>query len=356
MKRSGSRASWTAAAAAIAVLVAATTGTAAAAAEQPPAVGTSLEFRCNLPGTGDFTQRYRIDRVSGNDIAVSVTDNRGSHSYSKAYYLGGTTLFNESKNNGVEASMSGDLDDFDGLARLQTGWRQTGWVDERRDDNQPDLRWHYTVTVSGRERIFNEALGESEVVVIEEERWANLYSSQMYSQVSPDLGFPVFWQYTDSNGVELRCELAALSRPETPAVANRPAPSPAAKPTAKTTAPAATPGKPTLPQKLAVLDDLLERGLITKTEHQAKAAELQDAQQTNADRIFASLEALNRSFRQKRITAEDFIRRRTQILAKVNARDMPKDEALQLAKNLVEDRLISQVEYTRKRIELTEAN
>lgn len=354
MKRSGVRMAWAITATALASLATVASNTAIAAAGQPPAVGTSLEFRCNLPGSGDFTQRYRIDRVSGSDIAVSVTDNRGSHSYSKAYYLGGTTLFSESENNGVEASMSGDLDDFSALSKLQTGWRQTGWIDERRDDSRPDLRWHYTVTVSGRERIFNEALGESEVVVVEEDRWANLYSSQMYSQVSPDLGFPVFWQYTDSNGVELRCELAALSRPDAPAVAARPASKPAAN--AAAIGAAATAGKSTLPQKLAVLDDLLERGLITKTEHQTKAAELQDAQQTNADRIFASLEALNRSFRQKRITAEVFIRRRTRILARVNARDMPKDEALQLAKNLVDERLISQVEYTRKRIELTEAN
>lgn len=342
--------------AALFALPLAVSGMAVAAPGQPPAAGTNLEFRCNMPGTGDFVQRYRIDRVSGNRIAVTVTDHRGTHSYSKAYFLGGTTLFSESLNDGVEATMSGDLDEFDALSRLQTGWRQTGWIDERRDDNRPDLRWHYTVTVTGREQIFNEAIGESEVVVVEEERWANLYSSSMYSHVSPELGFPVFWQYSDSNNVELRCELAAFSRPNAPSVAARPAQRPAATP-APAPSPATTRAtKPTLTQKLAVLDDLLERGLITKTEHQTKAAELQDKQETNADRIFASLAALNRSFRQKRISAEDFIRRRTQILARVNARDMAKKDALELAKNLVDERLISQVEYTRKRIELTEAN
>lgn len=330
--------------------------TAAATAAQPPARGTSLEFRCNLPGTGAFVQQYRIDQVNGSNITVSVTDHRGNHSYSKPFYLGGTTLFRESRNDGVDANMSGDLDDFDGLANLQTGWRQTGWVTERRDNNQPDLRWHYTVTVSGRERIFNEALGESDVVVIEEERWADLYSSRMYSHVSSDLGFPVFWQYSDSNGVELRCELAALSQPKAPATASRPGgQTDTARPPRRSTQAAAI-SAPTLSQKLAVLDDLLDRGLITKTEHQTKAAELQDLEQTNADRIFASLEALNRSFRQKRISAEDFIRRRTQVLAKVNARNMTKSEALALAKSLVDERLISQVEYTRKRIELTETN
>ena len=335
-----------------ALTVGATNG--ASAAAQTPAPGSSFEFRCNLPGTGDFVQRYTVNQVRGKDITVSVTDHRGTHSYTKAHFLSGTTLFTDSQNDGVSANMSGDLDEFDALARLETGWRGSGWITERRDDNKPDLRWHYSVVVSGRETIFNEATGESEVVVVEEERWANLYSSKMYSQIAPDLGFSLFWQYTDSNGVQLRCELAALSRPEAPTLAARPqtatqAPA-ASAPSARSTRP------PSPKQKLAVLDDLLARGLITRSEREAKAKELEEAKDTQADRIFASMAALNRSFRQKRISAEEFIRRRTQILARVNATNMAKKDALELAKNLVDERLISQVEYTRKRIELSEAN
>tara|TARA_R110002167_G_scaffold218886_1_gene423515 strand:+ start:312 stop:1328 length:1017 start_codon:yes stop_codon:yes gene_type:complete len=331
----------------------------ASAQVRSPAPGSSFEFRCNLPGTGDFVQRYTVDSVSGGIVTVSVTDHRGTHSYSKATYLNGTTMFTESRNAGVNASMSGDLEDFGPLARLEAGWRETGWINERRDDNQPDLRWHYTVTVSGKETIFNEAIGESEVVVIEEDRWANLYSSKMYSQIAPNIGFPVFWQYTDSNGVSLRCELAALTQPGSAAPVAARASAPAQ---ARTSSPPAQPsvrpvtGPPTPQQKLAVLDDLLKRGLITKSEYQGKLTSLNSAKESHGDRVFASMQALNRSFRQKRISAQDFIQRRTKILARVNARDMEKSAALELAKNLVDERLISQVEYTRKRIELTEAN
>ena len=90
----------------------------ASAQVRSPAPGSSFEFRCNLPGTGDFVQRYTVDSVSGGIVTVSVTDHRGTHSYSKATYLNGTTMFTESRNAGVNASMSGDLEDFGPLARL----------------------------------------------------------------------------------------------------------------------------------------------------------------------------------------------------------------------------------------------
>lgn len=310
-----------------------------------------------MPQVGDFVQRYTVRQLSGKIVRVEVSDHRGSHSYTKPFYLGGTTLIHKSTNDGVEADMSGDLDEFDALANANVGWRASGWVTERRDDNRPDLRWHYTVTVSGREQIFNEAVGESDVIVIEEDRWADLYSSKMYSQVSPKLGFPVFWQYSDSNRTELRCELSSLKSPNAPAVASRATGAgAAASVAAAAAAPSARSAPPTVKDKLAVLDDLFARGLITRSEHETKTAELNTARETQADRILASMEALNRSFRQKRIPATEFIRRRTQILARVNARDMAREDALKLAKSLVDERLISQVEYTRKRIELTESN
>ena len=43
----------------------------ASAQVRSPAPGSSFEFRCNLPGTGDFVQRYTVDSVSGGIVTVS---------------------------------------------------------------------------------------------------------------------------------------------------------------------------------------------------------------------------------------------------------------------------------------------
>ena len=57
-----------------------------------PAEGSVLEYRCNMLQVGDFVQRYTVRQLSGKIVRVEVSDHRGSHSYTKPFYLGGTTL------------------------------------------------------------------------------------------------------------------------------------------------------------------------------------------------------------------------------------------------------------------------
>ena len=60
-------------------------------------------------------------------------------------------------------------------------------------------------------------------------------------------------------------------------------------------------------------------------------------------------------FRQRKITPEQFVAMRARILAKVNPETMPGREGLTLLNQLMERKLISRIEFNRKRQELLSA-
>lgn len=367
--------------------------TAAGAAITPPADGSRYTYRCEFASGLSFSQQYTVKGQSGDAVKVEVSDNRGSHSYEKPFYLAGTTMVKKAVKGSQRSLMRGDLDDFEGLAQLNVGWRETGWIDEVRPGTIGTLNWHYTVSVPGKEFVYNAVVGDVEVFIIEEERWVGTYSSTLYTHYYPRIQFPTYWQFKDSNLVDMECTLTAFDgggaqkRPQrtqplvqaTPrapeykpattqvaAVQTQPvvvrqqpvqqAPQPQIQqPVSRQQTAVQTP-QPTARTEPAgkqqILARLHQKGLITDQEYQQKLAAI--GKPSTENEIGPALAALNKQFRSREISAEKFIQERTRLIARINGRTMAPETALRVAKSLADEKLISQIEYTRKRQEILE--
>lgn len=419
----------------------------------PPPVGAKYTFGCSSSVNANYEEVYSIMASNGATVRVEVDDGIDRNWYEKPLYLLPTTMATKQNIRGQESSMFSIPSEFEQLKSLSVGGKYSGYVTERRPKER--LEWDYTVSVLGRETVYNRAFGDLKVVTVNESRWVNVFSSNLEVQYAPDLGFPLSWKYTDSNGAEVECELsfaegvtgavasagagaapaatqiAMVSSPgrmraiananireqpsrESPRVgrlgsdarvsvagyvdvkgerwyampldngttgyifggllkdANAPtAAAPKAPAAAKPKAPAAQVAAPaaasqpkpaTTTQTAAVpraaapgdnasrlekLDELRRLNLISEAEYKQKRQALLGAPQSVG--IAEQLRQTNSLFRQGKINPEEFVQARAGILAKINAEDMDAKEGLVLLNDLINERLISEAEYSRKR-------
>ena len=100
-------------------------------------------------------------------------------------------------------------------------------------------------------------------------------------------------------------------------------------------------------ERLARIEDLYKSGLLTAQEYEAKKSEL--AAERAVGGIAAELTEVNRKFRRNQLTPEAFVKARADVLARINPDDMDPKQGLVLLNQLLEQKLISQTEYGRKR-------
>ncbi len=115
-----------------------------------------------------------------------------------------------------------------------------------------------------------------------------------------------------------------------------------AAPTPRAAAPAVSKS-----ERLARIEDLYKSGLLTASEYEAKKSEL--AAERAVGSIAAELTDVNRKFRRNELTPEAFVQARASVLARINPDDMDPKQGLILLNQLLEQKLISQTEYGRKR-------
>ncbi len=429
----------------------------------PPPVGAKYTFDCSSSVNANYEEVYSVVASDGRTLRIEVDDGIDRNWYEKPLYLLNTTVATKQSIRGQESIMFDVPDEFEQLGTLSIGGKYSGYVTERRPKER--LEWDYTVSVLGRETVYNRAFGDLKVISISESRWVNVFSSDLDVQYAPDLAFPLSWKYTDSNGAEVECELAAAegvtaaavaassgaaaaagaqlamvasparmravsnanirerptrqaprvgrlgsdarvsvsgyvdvagerwyampldngktgyifggllteaslataapAQPQRPAQAQRPAaaaaPAAAAPVTAAPKAPAATQTvavpRPTVggdkTSRLEKLDELRRLNLISEAEYQQKRQALLGA--PGSLDIAAELRQTNTLFRQGKINPEEFVQTRAGILAKINADDMDAKDGLVLLNDLINERLISEAEYSRKRAIMLDA-
>lgn len=112
-------------------------------------------------------------------------------------------------------------------------------------------------------------------------------------------------------------------------------------------APRATAPAVSKSERLARIEDLYKSGLMTAQEYEAKKAEL--AAERAVGGIAAELTEVNTKFRRNELTPEAFVKARAKVLERINPNDMDPKKGLILLNQLLEQKLISQTEYGRKR-------
>jgi len=348
----------------------------------PPEVGSQYSFDCNILGGPSYQETYSVISIDGDVMRVEVDTGTSRNWYEKPYYLTGTTLVQRESVGGALVTMRNPGREFAGLKELNVGSSFSSYVEERRDASGERLNWKYTVSLTGRELAYFRDIGDLEVIAFTESRWVSLYSSSMLSHYSPRLRFPVYWNYQDSNGAVVECRLASVSglggqaepeivaRVEEPVVAappvveppkvEEPAPRVETQKPKETVvaraepepAPAATGSGASLrpSERLSRLEELRSLGLISEEEYKLKRSELvSDEPKPSSASIEDRLRDANRRFRQNQLSPEEFIALRAEILRRISPSEMDPKRALVLLQDLIKKRLISQIEYNRKR-------
>jgi len=346
------------------VLCAAEAGAQANVELRPPPVGARYAFSCVDAGGRVYQEEYRVQKASNDEVAVAVTAGTQQNSYEKPLFAMGTTLAKKERIDGQDRSMTGIPSSFAELRKLVPGAAFRSYITERRGGAAP-ISWSYNITVMGRELAYHRDFGDLAVVLVSEDRFANLYASSLQSHIAPALGFPVYWRYRDSNRVEVECRLASASGVGTPvaaapppqqAASAPPPPAPAPPPPAAgrparqqaAAAPAAAAGQEASPQqRIDQLKDLLRRKLITQDEYELKEQQILGTAPGGG--IAAELEGANRQFRDRKISQEEFVQRRAAALAKITPSEMAPRDGLILLNQLLEAGLISASEHKSKR-------
>lgn len=430
----------------------------ASAQMTPPPVGAKYTFECSSSVNANYEEVYSILASDGTTLRVEVDDGVERNWYEKPLYLLNTTIASRQNIRGQESSMFDIPGEFRELQSLVIGGKYSGYLTERRPKER--LEWNYTVSVLGRESVYNRAFGDLKVITLSEARWVNVFSSNLDVQYAPALSFPLGWEYKDSNGAEVICELAAAEglsatpvaaaqgtaapaettqiavipgpkrmrsvananireepsrkaerigrlgngtrisvaghvdvsgerwyalpldngttgfvfagalkdakasstqAPSTQTAAAAPAQKAAAKakPAPKPAAQTAAVAKPQAPvagdtnARLKKLDELRSLKLISEAEYQSKRQALLGAGKSPG--IAAELRKTNTLFRQGKMNPEEFVQARAGILAKINAQDMDAKQGLVLLNDLINERLISEAEYSRKRAIMLDA-
>jgi len=378
---------------------------------QPPPAGSVYSFACTDQDGKSYNEEYKIAKSGGDNIRVEVQTGGRRNSYEKPVYAMGTTIVERETVDGQERTMSG-IGSFSALRKLAPGTNVSTYVTERRGSNTR-IPWNYTVSVQGREVVYNREFGDLGVIVINEDRWAELYSSSMQSQFAPQINFPIYWRYKDSNNAAIECKLAtatgitpatataivaaapppaaaapakaaptpppprpavaapaaapspppspyastppaaAPARPATSIAAAPPPPPPAPAPAAR---PASAPATAPAPSasgdaaKQARLNQLQD--LLRQgviTREEFARKEREILTESPAGNIAQELAEANRLFRDRRVTQEEFVQRRARALAKITPGEMQPKDALILLNQLLEAQLISPTEHRAKR-------
>ncbi|MCC6471958.1 MAG: SHOCT domain-containing protein [Alphaproteobacteria bacterium] len=338
---------------------------------RPPPLGARYAFACVDASGRVYQEEYRVTKSSNDEVAVDVLTGSQQNSYEKPVFAMGTTIAKRERIDGQDRSMSSIPSSFADLRKLVPGAAFRSYITERRTGASP-ISWSYNITVMGREIAYHRDFGDLAVVLVSEDRFANLYASSLQSHIAPALGFPVYWRYRDSNRVEVECRLASASGVGTPVAAAPPAAQAApvqqvaaAPPAPQPAAPAARPARPASaapaasrpaapagadpsPQaRIDQLKDLLRRKLITQDEYDLKEQQILGTAPGGG--IAVELESANRLFRDKKITQQEFVQRRAQALAKITPSEMPPRDGLILLNQLLESGLISATEHKAKR-------
>lgn len=371
---------------------------------EPPLVGAQYSFTCTSGDGKSYNEDYKIVASEKDTIKVEVQTAGQRNTYEKPIHAIPTTIIDKETIGGNERNMSG-TGAMSALRPLAAGTNITTYVTERRGSSTR-ISWNYRVSVLGREVVYNRDFGDLGVVIVNEDRWAELYSSSMQTQYAPQLRFPISWKYKDSNSSVLECKLASATgtgaapavaaavppQPPPPVAAPAPPPRPGARPAAQTAAnarpapppvapapaptptPVASPAPPVVaalpPQpaprpapatapaasatsdatkqaRLAQLQELLKQNVISREEYAQKEREIQSESPTS--NIAAELAEANRLFRDKRVTQDEFVQRRARALAKITPGEMQPKDALVLLNQLLEAQLISPSEHRTKR-------
>ncbi len=170
-----------------------------------PQVGDTYYFNCRYGGGFQIQETYKVTAARQHMVRVSVETGQKKNWYEKPYYFLPTTLMTREKIGGKDRSMRRIPSDFDGLKAMKVGTSFKGWLNEKRSGKT--LNWSYKIAVVGSDRFYTKKYGDLEVKVVDEQRFANLYSSTLISYYSPQLRFPVFWKYSDSNDSRIECRL-----------------------------------------------------------------------------------------------------------------------------------------------------
>ncbi len=197
----------------------------ALAQSTPPPVGATYSFACNSSIRSNYTETYEVVSVSGDMLRVQVNDGASSNVYEKPVYLLNTTLYERQTLFGRQSEFTKIPSEFRSLAGLGVGTKVKAWATEVRDNPHTRLEWNYSVSVVGQESLFVPDVGDLDVISVAESRWVDLYSANLVSYYSPELKFPVYWTYRDSNVAEVECTLASVSGVEGFVATRSPTPS-----------------------------------------------------------------------------------------------------------------------------------
>jgi hypothetical protein len=171
----------------------------------PPNVGDTFYFNCTVSGGYQYQETYKVTNAKQHMVRVEVDNGKSKNWYEKPYYFLPTTLMSREKIGNRLSTMSGIPDDFDGLKSMKVGDSFEGWLNEKRPNQR--LNWSYKVAVVGSDRFYTKKYGDLDVVVVDEQRFAGLYSATLTSYYAPRMRFPVYWKYEDSNNSSVECRM-----------------------------------------------------------------------------------------------------------------------------------------------------
>lgn len=341
------------------------------AALQPPPAGARYGFICADMSGRVYQEEYRVTSSSNDKVAVEVATGGQTNFYEKPVYAMGTTIATKEKIAGQERGMSNLPSSLAELRNLAPGSSYKPGITERRSGAKP-IAWNYSISVLGRELAYHRDFGDLQIVVLNEDRWANLYTSTMQTHLALQLRFPVYWRYRDSNGQGAECRLASatglgavliasLGKPAAVQTASAVAPARPPAPARATAGTAAAAGaaakspagaEPAPQQRLEQLKDLLQQKLISQQEYDRKEREILGL---GGGDIAQQLEQANLLYRQKKISQAEFVERRGKALEKIAPGEMSAREALVLLNQLLNAGLISSAEHTSKREQMLSA-
>ncbi|MCB2101584.1 MAG: SH3 domain-containing protein, partial [Rhodobacterales bacterium] len=205
--------------------LAAGTAPALAVEMQPPTPGSKYAFDCALATGQQYQETYTILEVNGDQVLVHVDTAGVRNRFEKPYYFLPTTLMKREQVSGVVGKMNSVPSEFNQLKNLEVGKKYSGWLDEFRGAKR--LGWSYKIAVIGSELYYVPGSGDLNVVEVDEQRYTGSYSSELLTYYSPDMRYPVYWKYEDSNEREIECKLASAELKGAAAMAKLP-PVPAA--------------------------------------------------------------------------------------------------------------------------------
>ncbi len=369
--------------------------TPAAGSIEPPLVGAQYSFTCTSGDGKSYNEDYRIVASDNNAIKVEVQTAGQRNSYEKPIAAIPTTIVDKETIGGSERNMSG-TGNVSGLKPLSAGTNLTAYVTERRGGSTR-INWNYKWSILGREVVYNRDFGDLGVVIVNEDRWADLYSSSMQTQYAPQIRFPIAWKYRDSNNASLECKLASAKgtggepvvaaappppppppaaappprqgarqqqqRPaaQTPAAAPPPAPPPAAAQTAAAAPaprpaavsapaqpPSPYPAPPAAPQPAAAQPAPPPTTVAALTPPPAQPAPRPAAAAASADSTKqARLAQLQELLRQNVITREEYAQKEREIQTESPASNIAAE--LSEANRLFRDRRVTQDEFVQRR-------